>query len=382
MIGPGSTIGILGGGQLGRMLILAGRSLGYRFVVYEPSGPSAAGTLADNEINAAYEDEAALEKFARSVDVITLEFENIPAYVIDRLSEIKPVLPERLALYTCQHRQREKDFLKENDFPCVPFEYADSPTSLKVAVHAIGFPCVIKTAAFGYDGKGQIKLRNAQEAEDTDYLWEFLGAPPLVIVERWIHHVGEFSVICARKASGEQSTLPLIENIHMNHILHTSIVPARVTESTAQQADILARAIAEKLRVVGLIAVELFLDVDGQLIVNEMAPRPHNSGHFSIDSCITSQFEQHLRAIADLPFGSTKLHGPSVMVNLLGDLWTNSNSEPDWTGLLNDPKVKLHLYDKGQAREGRKMGHFTVIGDTVETVLEVAEAHFAKLQET
>jgi len=382
MIGPGSTIGILGGGQLGRMLILAGRSLGYRFVVYEPSGPSTAGTVADNEINAAYEDEAALEKFARSVDVITIEFENIPAHVIDRLSEIKPVLPERLALYTCQHRQREKDFLKENNFPCVPFEYADSPASLHVAVHKIGFPCVIKTAAFGYDGKGQIKLRNAQEAEDTDYLWDFLGAPPRVVVEKWIHHVGEFSVICARKASGDQSTLPVIENIHMNHILHTSIVPARVTESTAQQADILARSIAEKLGVVGLIAVELFLDAEGQLIVNEMAPRPHNSGHFSIDGCITSQFEQHIRAITDLPFGSTKLHSPTVMVNLLGDLWTNSNSKPDWSSLLDDPKVKLHLYDKGEAREGRKMGHFTVIGDSVETVLEMAETHFATLQET
>ena len=382
MLGPGSTIGILGGGQLGRMLILAGRSLGYRFVVYVPSGPSAAGTVADNEINAAYEDEAALEEFARSVDVITLEFENIPADVIDRLSAIKPVLPERFALFTCQHRQREKDFLKENDFPCVPFEYADSPASLQVAVHTIGFPCVIKTAAFGYDGKGQIKLRNAQEAEDPDYLWNFLGAPPRVVVERWIHHVGEFSVICARKANGEQSTLPVIENVHINHILHTSIVPARITESTAQQADSLARSIAEKLGVVGLIAVELFLDAEGKLIVNEMAPRPHNSGHFSIDGCITSQFEQHIRAIADLPFGSTDLHRPTVMVNLLGDLWTNGKSEPDWAGLLEDPKVKLHLYDKGEAREGRKMGHFTVLGDTVETVLEIAEAHFAKLQET
>ncbi|MEC8190287.1 MAG: 5-(carboxyamino)imidazole ribonucleotide synthase [Verrucomicrobiota bacterium] len=382
MIGPGSTIGILGGGQLGRMLILAGRSLGYRFVVYEPSGPSTAGTVADNEINAAYEDEAALIKFARSVDLITIEFENIPAHVIDGLSKIKPVLPERLALYTCQHRQREKDFLKENNFPCVPFEYADSPESLQVAVHKIGFPCVIKTAAFGYDGKGQIKLRNAQEAGDTDYLWGFLGAPPRVVVEKWIHHVGEFSVVCARKASGEQSTLPVIENIHINHILHTSIVPARVTESTAQQADILARAIAEKLGVVGLIAVELFLDADGQLIVNEMAPRPHNSGHFSIDGCITSQFEQHIRAITDLPFGSTKLHSPTVMVNLLGDLWTKNNSEPDWSSLLDDPKVKLHLYGKGEAREGRKMGHFTVIGDSIETVLEMAETHFATLQET
>ena len=186
MIPPGSTIGILGGGQLGRMLILAGRTLGYRFYVYEPNGPCAAGQVADGETNASYEDTAALQKFAESVDLITLEFENIPAAVIDQLSAIKPVLPGRLALHTCQHRQREKDFLKANDFPCAPFEYADSADSLKAAVQAVGFPCVIKTAAFGYDGKGQIKLRTAEEAADSDYLWDFLGAPPRVVVEKWI----------------------------------------------------------------------------------------------------------------------------------------------------------------------------------------------------
>jgi 5-(carboxyamino)imidazole ribonucleotide synthase len=377
MITPGSTIGILGGGQLGRMLILAGRSLGYRFHVFEPQGPSPAGMVADLEVNAPYTDQDALRTFAAGVDVITLEFENIPVEVLDMLSTIKPVLPGRDALHTCQHRQREKDFLKASGLPCAPFEYADSAESLKTAIEAIGFPCVIKTAAFGYDGKGQIKLNTAAEAADTDYLWNYLERPPRVVVEKWIHHVGEFSVICARKADGSKSTLPMAENVHVHHILHASIVPAHVTDATRQAGERLARDIADKLEVVGLIAVELFLDQDGRLIINEMAPRPHNSGHYSIDGCITSQFEQHIRAVSDLPFGSTELHSATVMINLLGDVW--QHGEPDWSALLDDPRVKLHLYDKGEPRPGRKMGHFCVVGDEIEATLEAAEAHFKRL---
>ncbi len=377
MIQPGSTIGILGGGQLGRMLILAGRNLGYRFHVFDPKGPCAAGMVADREVNADYSDEAALRDFAEGVDIITLEFENIPAEVIEMLAAIKPVMPGREALHICQHRQREKDFLKANDLPCVPFEYADSAESLKTAVEAVGFPCVIKTAAFGYDGKGQIKLNAAEEAADCDYLWNYLENPPRVVVEKWIHHIGEFSVVCARKADGSKITFPMAENVHVHHILHASIVPARVTETTQTTGAQLACEIADLLDVVGLIAVELFLDEDGSLIINEMAPRPHNSGHYTMDGCITSQFEQHIRAVTDLPFGSTELHQPTVMINLLGDVW--ANGEPDWAGLLADPKVKLHLYDKGEARPGRKMGHFTVLGDEIDATLESAEAHFKKL---
>ncbi|MGB0409690.1 MAG: 5-(carboxyamino)imidazole ribonucleotide synthase [Opitutales bacterium] len=378
MIRPGSTIGLLGGGQLGRMLILAGRSLGYRFHVFEPKGPCAAGRVADLEINAEYSDLAALRAFAESVDLITLEFENIPADVIDTLSAIKPVLPGKAALQICQHREREKDFLKTNGLPCAPFEYADSPESLNAAVHRIGFPCVIKTAAFGYDGKGQIKLNAAHEAEDCASLWNFLGQPPRVVVERWIQHVGEFSVICARHADGTKSTFPMAENIHVDHILHASIVPARVTEATREAGEALACRIADLLDVVGLIAVELFLDANGELIINEMAPRPHNSGHYSIEGCLTSQFEQHLRAVCSLPFGSTSLHRPTVMINLLGDLW--DNGEPDWSRLLQDPRCKLHLYDKGEARPGRKMGHFTVMGDAIDEALHRAENHFQALR--
>ncbi|MGZ0707074.1 5-(carboxyamino)imidazole ribonucleotide synthase [Coraliomargarita sp. W4R53] len=377
MITPGSTIGILGGGQLGRMLMLAGRTLGYRFHVFEPKGPCPAGMVADLEINADYSDEAALKRFAEGVDVITLEFENIPSEVIDMLSAIKPVLPGSRVLHICQHRQREKDFLKENKLPCAPFEYADSAESLKTAVEAIGFPCVIKTAAFGYDGKGQIKLNTPEEAADTDYLWNFLDNPPRVVVEKWIHHVGEFSVICARKADGTKSTFPMAENVHVHHILHASIVPARITDATQAIGAELACRIADLLDVVGLIAVELFLEENGNLIINEMAPRPHNSGHYTMDGCFTSQFEQHIRAVTDLPFGSTELFRPTVMINLLGDVW--NNGEPDWAGLLADPRVKLHLYDKGEARPGRKMGHFTIVGDEIDATLEAAEAHFKTL---
>jgi 5-(carboxyamino)imidazole ribonucleotide synthase len=378
MIAPGATIGILGGGQLGRMLILAGRAMGYRFHVFEPKGPCAAGMVADLEVNADYDNEAALREFAEGVDLITLEFENIPAEVIDSLSAICPVFPGKQALHICQHRQREKDFLKSNGLPCAPFEYADSAASLKLAVEAIGFPCVIKTAAFGYDGKGQIKLNAAHEAADCDYLWDFLGEPPRVVIEKWIHHIGEFSVVCARKPDGTTTTFPMAENEHVDHILHASIVPARITEPTRHEGEALAREIADRLDLVGLIAVELFLQEDGHFLVNEMAPRPHNSGHYTIEGCLTSQFEQHIRAVSSAPFGSTDLRCPSVMINLLGDLWTKGT--PDWAGLLTDPQCKLHLYDKGEPRPARKMGHFTVIGSDPDETLERANAHFARLQ--
>jgi 5-(carboxyamino)imidazole ribonucleotide synthase len=375
MIAPGATIGILGGGQLGRMLILAGRPLGYRFHVYEPNGPCAAGPVADCEVNARYSDTAALQAFAESVDLITLEFENIPAEVIETLKAVKPVLPGWTALHTCQHRQREKDFLKAGDFPCAPFEYADSAASLEAAVQAVGFPCVIKTAAFGYDGKGQIKLESA--APDYPALWNKLGSPPRVVVEKWIHHQGEFSVIVARRTDGATHTFPMAENVHVNHILHASILPARAPERVQTEAAQLATALAEKLDLVGLLAVEFFLDADDTLIINEMAPRPHNSGHYTIEGCQSSQFEQHLRAVCGLPFGDTHLRRPIVMLNLLGDLW--NNGAPDWAPLLADPEAKLHLYDKGEPRPGRKMGHFSVFGESPEAALAAAEAHFEAL---
>ena len=232
---------------------------------------------------------SALRSFAEAVDVITLEFENIPVEVLDFLNKIKPVLPSSKALHICQHRQREKDFLKQNNLPCVPFEYANSPAALETALHTIGFPCVIKTAAFGYDGKGQIKLNSADDATNSETLWEQLQRPQRVVIEKWIEHKGEFSVICARKADGTKCTFPMAENIHVNHILHTSIAPARIDEKTCATGETLAMKVADILNITGLIAIEFFLHNDGHLIINEMAPRPHNSGHYTIDGCITSQ---------------------------------------------------------------------------------------------
>lgn len=353
MIPPGSTIGILGGGQLGRMLILAGRALGYRFHVFEPSGPCPAGMVADREINAPYSDQASLKTFAEGVDVITLEFENIPIEVLNYLSAIKPVFPGGQALHICQHRQREKDFLRENGFPCVSFEYADSPESLARTLKAIGFPCVIKTAAFGYDGKGQIKLGSAEDAADPEKLLEQLHQPQHVVVEEWIEHEGEFSVVCARKADGSKQTFPMAENIHVNHILHTSIVPARLDKTILESGYRLACQVADKLEIVGLVAIEFFLHKEGHLIINEMAPRPHNSGHYTIDGCMTSQFEQHIRAITGLPLGATRRMRDCEMINLIGD------EGLDITPYLGEAECHATLYGKAEARPGRKMGHVT-----------------------
>ncbi|MFP4204223.1 MAG: 5-(carboxyamino)imidazole ribonucleotide synthase [Opitutales bacterium] len=377
MTPPGATIGILGGGQLGRMLILAGRAMGYRFHVFEPNGPSSAGMVADREFNAAYSDTGALREFADSVDLITLEFENIPSEALTALEASKPVMPGRAALETCQNRQREKDFLKANDLPCVPFEYAASAAELAEAIERIGFPCVLKTADFGYDGKGQIKLED-RGAMPAAALWEQLGAPPRVVVEHWLEHRGEFSVICARKSDGSTHTFPMAENEHRHHILHASFLPARADATVQAEGAAHARKIAELLGVIGLISVEFFLDGDNRLKINEMAPRPHNSGHYTIDACRTSQFEQHIRAIADLPFGATELLCPAVMVNLLGDIW--SKGSPDWSRLLDDPRVKLHLYDKGTPRPGRKMGHFTVLDPDAPTAREAGDRLFQQLQ--
>ena len=377
MLAPGSTIGILGGGQLGRMLILAGRPLGYRFHVYCPEKNTTAGAIADATTQAPYEDLNALSAFAQSVDCVSFEFENIPSETLKKLSGLKPIAPNANVLHICQHRQREKDFLKANGFPCVDFQYASSPAELKKAVETIGFPSVIKTAAFGYDGKGQIKLDGTEAIDDCTHLWKRLNEPDRVVVEKWIDHIGEYSVVCARKKNGEKSTFPMAKNVHINHILHSSSVPSEVPESVSEKAAQLAREIADALDVVGLIAIEYFLDKDHHLIINEMAPRPHNSGHYTIDTCVTSQFEQHIRAIADLPFGSTALHSQGVMINLLGELW--SNGTPDWSMLLKNPRAKLHLYDKGEARVGRKMGHFTLVDPNLRQAEVDATALFLEL---
>ena len=370
---PGARVGVIGGGQLGRMFAIAARRMGYRVHTLEPAPDSPAGQISDLEITAAYDDLGKLEEFARGVDVITFEFENIPSASLDRVARIRPVRPRPEVLHICQNRAREKEFLARNNFPIAGYRVVESAAEAAAEAAALGVPCGRTTGDFGYDGKGQSKLGSAADASDA---WAALGAPRAVI-EEWIDFRCEISVVCARDASGRVECFPPCENLHRNHILQRSVVPARIDPSIAREAELLAVRIARALDVVGVLAVEFFVRRDGALLVNELAPRPHNSGHFSFDACATSQFEQQLRAVCGLPLGSPRLLSPVVMVNLLGDAW--QNGEPDWPALLSDPDVKLHLYGKSEVRAGRKMGHFCVLKPTVEEAVEAADEAAARL---
>jgi 5-(carboxyamino)imidazole ribonucleotide synthase len=371
MISPGQTIGILGGGQLGRMLGQAAQTLGYRVHVFEPVGPCPAGAVANKEVNAGYEDGAALAAFARECAVVTYEFENIPAGPLEAIAPLTTLHPRAQVLHVCQNRQREKAWLRSNGFPHV--RYAEAlDGELAPAVTEVGLPCVVKTADFGYDGKGQMKLRDAADVEKACAI--FRGRR--CVVERWVEFAAEVSVIVARSSAGEVRAFPVAENLHTNHILDFSIVPARVGAAVEDDARRIAGAIAEKLGVVGLLAVELFVTATGEVLVNELAPRPHNSGHWSIDGCETSQFEQHIRAVCGLPLGGVAVREPTVMVNILGDAWRWQDGrvagDPAWRAVLNEPRAKLHLYGKAEPRPGRKMGHFTVRDSEIERAVERA----------
>lgn len=369
MIPPGSTIGILGGGQLGRMTGQAARSLGYGFVVFEPQDRCPAGHVADLEINAKYSDESALQLLSDSSDVITYEFENVPTEATKYLEQRGALHPRPEILHICQNREREKNFLRDNDIPCAPFAIVDSEEDLAKALATIGTPAVLKTAAFGYDGKGQLKITG--DSPNVSEIWEQFGKHRAVL-EGWMDFSMEISVMVAANEQGEIVTYPVSENIHTNHILDYSIIPARISDELAQKAEALAKEVAKKLGLVGLLGVELFVLKDGTLAVNELAPRPHNSGHYSIDACVTSQFEQFVRAVCGLPLGSTELLSPVVMVNILGDAW--QGRAPNFAALLKHPQAKLHLYGKAQARAGRKMGHFCVLADTPDAAYEKAKA--------
>lgn len=377
MILPGKTIGVLGGGQLGRMLAQAAQTMGYRVHVFEPQGPCPAGAVANQEVNARYEDVAALTEFARGVDVITYEFENIPSAPLEAIAGLAPLHPRAEVLHICQNRQREKAWLRANSFPHV--QYAEAlDGNIAPAVAQVGRPCVVKTADFGYDGKGQMRIVSDADLEQAVAI--FRGRR--CVVERWVEFSCELSVVCARTAAGETKPFPVAENIHTHHILDFTLVPARVPPEIAQQAEALAVAIADRLGVVGLLAVEMFLATDGRVLVNELAPRPHNSGHWSIDGCETSQFEQHVRAVCGLPLGAVSVREPTVMVNILGDAWgagTNQPRDPNWAAIWGAPRAKLHLYGKAEPRAGRKMGHFTVRASDVETALTLARELKAKL---
>ena len=366
---PGTTLGVVGGGQLGRMFVLEARRAGYRTVVFtdEPPG-SPAGQVSDFEINAPYHDEAAVADFARRVAAATCEYEGVPSGFLDLMERLgQPVRPGRRALVICQSREQEKLFLREMDFPTAPFAVVSSLDALRSAVESIGLPGLLKRSDFGYDGRGQVRIQEAGQIEEA---WATLDGGHGVF-EKWVDHRMEISVVCARGLDGSFAAFPAAENEHRRNILDTSLMPARVEPAVADVATALARRIAEALDYVGTLAVEFFLGEDGLLLVNEIAPRPHNSGHGTIDAGSVSQFGLQLRAVTGQPLGAPRLLSPVVTVNLLGDIWP-ADGAPDWSPILSEPRARLHLYGKRSARRGRKMGHFSVLDPDARTALAVA----------
>ena len=371
---PGATLGVLGSGQLGRMFAIAARRLGYRVHTYSPDRDTPTGQVADVETCGAYDDIEAVRRFARGVSVVTFEFENVPAATAQVAREETLVRPDGSVLHTTQNRLREKRFLQGAGFPVTPFRPVESLVDLEQAVRELGCPAILKTAGWGYDGKGQVRLNAPAEAAGA---WAKLGGEPAVL-EALVDFSAELSVVGARGAGGECVTFPVFENEHARHILDVTLCPARIPAAVQEQARQLTCGILEQLQVVGVLCVEFFLERSGRLVVNELAPRPHNSGHLTIDACLSCQFEQQVRAVCGLPLAGTELLRPAVMVNLLGDVW--ERGEPDWAGALSDPWVKLHLYGKLEPRVGRKMGHLTALGENVEQALQRGQRAKAHLQ--
>lgn len=351
MIPPGSTIGIVGGGQLGRMMSMAAAQLGYHVHVFTPEQHAPASEVSRSTTCAEYTDQRALEAFAHSVQVVTFEFENIPHASLRMLASQVPVHPSPEVLMISQNRLREKMFINGLGIPTAPFAGAESEEELRAAVEKIGIPGVIKTSEMGYDGKGQVMLR---EASQRAGVWERLQAREL-IVEGFVPFVMEISVLAARNARGEIALYPPVQNVHKNHILKETIVPAPIAPEVAERASAIARLLAERSGLIGLLAVEMFVTQAGEVLVNELAPRPHNSGHWSLDAAPCSQFEQAIRAVCNLPLGDTEPCAPARMVNLIG------HDVDSWRDYLADPHAHLHLYGKEEVREGRKMGHVTYV---------------------
>ncbi|MGL1834412.1 5-(carboxyamino)imidazole ribonucleotide synthase [Rhodocyclaceae bacterium SMB388] len=368
MILPPATLGMLGGGQLGRFFVSAAHEMGYHVWVLDPDPHSPAGLIADRHLVAAYDDYAALDLFGEACAAVTTEFENVPAGTLEYLAKFIPVHPAASAVAVCQHRIAEKRFLADNGIPHGPFAVIESDEDVRNAPDAL-FPAVLKVARFGYDGKGQARVADRDEALHA--LHQFGGEP--CVLEKMLHLDFEVSVVLARTESGAVRCFPVGENRHRNGILDVTIAPARASAAQRDRAQEIACRIAEALGYVGTLGVEFFV-CNGELLVNEMAPRPHNSGHHTVDACMTSQYEQQVRALTGLPLGEPRQHSAAVMVNLLGELWFRGEHqhEPDWSVLHAVPGLRLHLYGKHHARAGRKMGHFTVIGEDAPTVLERA----------
>lgn len=361
---PGAAIGVLGSGQLGRMFAIAARQMGYRVHTFSPESDTPTGQVADIEVVASYLDLDAVRRFAAQVRVVTFEFENVPAQCVDTAAQLVPVRPAGTVLHTTQNRLREKTFLATNGFPTTAFAAVRAADDVATAAGTIGLPAVMKTAGSGYDGKGQAKVRSLDDAARAFQQWDRQE----MIFERLVDFELEFSVIVARAVDGKVCTWGPIQNRHENHILDLSFTPAQLTAACAAEAIEMAHAVAEKLGLIGVLCIEFFFTRDGKILINELAPRPHNSGHLTIDACRTSQFEQQVRTVCGLPLGSAKFFGAAAMANLLGDLW--EGGEPDWAAACANPDVKLHLYGKTSPRRGRKMGHLTALAETAELAVE------------
>jgi 5-(carboxyamino)imidazole ribonucleotide synthase len=358
------------------MLALAAGRLGYRVRTYSPENDSPTGHVAEVEIVGGYDDLDALRRFADGVDAVTFEFENVPAASVSAIAERTLVRPAGSVLHTTQHRGREKDFLSRVGLPVAPYALVDTVDDLAAAISRLGLPAILKTASFGYDGKGQARI---ERAEDAPAAWDRLERQPAVL-EAFVDFERELSVVAARGVDGAFAHYGVIENANAGHILDVSLAPARVPPRVERDALAIARATLEALDVVGVLCVELFLTRDGRVLVNELAPRTHNSGHLTIDACATSQFEQQLRAVCGLPLGATDLVRPAAMANLLGDLW--QDGEPRWADALARPGVRLHLYGKRNARPGRKMGHLTALADSPDAAAALVRQARAALTPT
>jgi 5-(carboxyamino)imidazole ribonucleotide synthase len=375
MILPGATLGMLGGGQLGRMFTIAARTMGYRVIVLDPDPDSPAGRISDEHLHASYQDSWALEQLGKSCEVITTEFENIPAETLRKLADYCPVRPSAEALESTQNRIREKTFIRDAGLETAPFFPILSLDEIPAAFAALSGSAILKRAAFGYDGKGQYVVGSVAEAEEA---FRAMDQVPCVLEDR-IDLAMEVSVVVARGVDGDVQCYPVAENIHVGGILDQSIVPARIDPVQADHAREMAMNLADALDYCGVMAVEFFVTQAGDMLVNEIAPRPHNSGHYTLDACVTSQFEQQVRTVCGLPFGDTSLLSPVVMVNLLGDIW--GGSVPPWGRLLEVPSAKLHLYGKREARPGRKMGHYCVLDENQAVAIEKATAIMKALAE-